>query len=113
MLDDLALLRIEIETIWPTDVRGRVVGRELVLASSRIGLAVALSLAVPDGVAAQLEGLVAAAAPATDLREPPAVLEQCRRLLEPAIGPLVLAAGSGPSYLITGDTRFAASVPIV
>jgi GNAT superfamily N-acetyltransferase len=93
VVSDLELLRIEIETLWATDDRGRIEGRDLVIGSSAIGNAVAVGSAVPYDLAALLVGLVDAAPPPPDLTLPPTVLEQCRQLLADTLGPVELTRG--------------------
>ena len=118
---DLDLLRLEIETLWPRDAHGRISTRRtspgpapaFVLASTTAGLAAAVGRAVPDELAAALAERVQRAAPAEELSSPPPVLDDCRRRLEAALGPLELRPGSGPSYLIHEHVDFPASVPLV
>jgi hypothetical protein len=81
VVSDLELLRIEIETLWATDDRGRIEGRDLVIGSSALGNMVAVGSAVPDDVAELLVAAVSAASAPVDLNLPPTVLEQCRQLL--------------------------------
>jgi hypothetical protein len=109
--NDLELLHIEIETIWTTDSRGRVNGRELVIASSSAGNAAVIGSAVPDHLVATLVEAITGAAPADDLSSPPAVLQHCRRLLEDTRGPLDLT--SGPSYLIPDSLAFSSQVQLL
>jgi len=112
--NDDELLQIEIETIWGTDDRGRIVSPDLVIASSAAGLRAAIGAGVPDDLAVQVVETVRGATPSTELSTPPAVLEQCRMLLESALeAPVELAPGSGPSYLIQEPVAFASNTPLV
>jgi hypothetical protein len=103
---DLDLLRVEIETLWATDARGRIRGPHLVVASSREGFGLALCADVADDLAHTLAAIVSAASPPTDPSAPPALLDRCRRLLEPVLGPVAVTPGSGPSFLIPGTVAF-------
>jgi ribosomal protein S18 acetylase RimI-like enzyme len=112
-VSDLELLRIEIETLWATDDRGRIDGRELVIGSSALGNTVAVGNAVADDLAAVLVAAVDAAPPPHDITLPPTVLEQCRQLLADTLGPVELTRSSGPSYLIPETISFEATVALV
>jgi hypothetical protein len=112
-LDDPELLRIEIETLWGTDARGRIDGPDLVIASCSAGLGVGIGGGVPDDLANTLAMAVAEARPAGDLSEPPGVVEQCRRLLEGGLGRVELKASSGPSYAIDRPVVFRSEIPLV
>jgi RimJ/RimL family protein N-acetyltransferase len=112
-LGDLALLRIEIETLWPSDDRGRIQGRDFVIASSSSGLAPAIGTAVPDDLAAELVRAVSSAPAPGDSSAPPPVLEHCRTLLERTLGTVELRSSSGPSYLITDAVAFESEVPLI
>jgi predicted N-acetyltransferase YhbS len=61
VVSDRELLRIEIETLWATDDRGRIEGRDLVIGSSAIGNTVAVASAVAADLAAVLVAAVTAA----------------------------------------------------
>jgi GNAT superfamily N-acetyltransferase len=113
VVSDRELLRIEIETLWATDDRGRIEGRDLVIGSSAIGNTVAVGSAVADELAAVLVAAVDAAPPPHDLTLPPTVLEQCRRLLADTLGPVELTRSSGPSYLIPETVSFEPMVALV
>jgi RimJ/RimL family protein N-acetyltransferase len=113
---DLDLLRLEIETLWPLDARGRISTRrapDFVLASTAAGLAMAVGPAVPDQLAAMLAERVQRAAPAQPLSSPPPILDDCRQRLAETLGPLELLPGSGPSYLIHERVEFPSSVPLI
>jgi GNAT superfamily N-acetyltransferase len=111
---DLALLQIEIETLWRGDADGRLVdGPDLVLAATGAGYGSALGRAVPEALAARLSLLVHAAAPPGELSTPPSVLDRCGELLRDALGPLGLAPGSGPSYLIPERVSFRSDAVLV
>jgi len=112
-LSDLELLQIEIETIWTPDEGGRVRGPELVVASSAAGVGAALGPDVPDDLAATLLELVASAMPSQHLSQPPAVVEQCRQLLEDELGPVQLTPHSGPSFVISEPLVFASDARLV
>ncbi len=110
-MSDLELLRIGSETLWATDDRGRIEGRDLVIGSSALGNTVAVGSAVPADLAELLEAAVNAAP--VDLNLPPTVLEQCRQLLANTLGPVELTTSSGPSYLIPETISFEPSVALV
>ncbi len=110
-VSDLELLRIGSETLWATDDRGRIEGRDLVIGSSALGNTVAVGSAVPADLAELLEAAVNAAP--VDLNLPPTVLEQCRQLLANTLGPVELTTSSGPSYLIPETISFEPSVALV
>jgi RimJ/RimL family protein N-acetyltransferase len=110
---DLELLRLEIETIWNVDPRGRVNGPDLVLASATSGLGVAFGTAVPDTLAAALTEAVEGAIPPGDLRSPPGVLARCRALLEQTFAPAEVALACGPSYLVPDTVAFASEITVV
>jgi RimJ/RimL family protein N-acetyltransferase len=112
-VDSLELLKVEMHMLWPPDQRGRIDERVLVLVSSHSGLTVALGRDVRAAVEREIEQLIGAAAAPVDVDEPPLVLERCRLLLEPSMGPLVLAPGCGPSYLVSEDIQFSSPLPIV
>jgi len=99
-VSDLMLLRIEIETLWTTDDRGRIKGPDLVIGSSALGNTVAVGSAVADDLAAVLVAAVDAAPAPHDLTQPPTAVEQCRQLLAETVRPVELTRSSGPSYLI-------------
>jgi hypothetical protein len=111
--NDLDLLQIEVEILWTLDQRGRIDHRDLVLASSTVGLSVTIGSAVPDELAEATGAAVAAASPPQEQHLPPDVLAVCQYLLEQALGPVELAPGSGPSYLIPDTVEFPADVPLV
>jgi len=112
-VSDLELLRVEIETLWATDARGRIEGRDLLIGSTALGNTVAVGSAVADDVAAVLVAAVDAAPPPHDLTLPPTVLEQCRQLLADSLGPVELTRSSGPGYLIPETIAFEATVALV
>jgi hypothetical protein len=88
-------------------------GPDFAIASSSGGNAVAIGTAVPDDLTDALLSAVTAAPPPDDLRAPPAVLEQCRQLLERALGPLELTPASGPSFVIPETVAFHSDVALV
>jgi hypothetical protein len=109
---DLALLGIEIDTLWSSDTRGRlVVSREpdgraaplLVVAVSDEGRAVAVGADVPDRIAFELEAAVDRA-PSAPPGLPHASIDGCEQLLSSAFGPV--QRSSGPSYLAPPGTSF-------
>jgi RimJ/RimL family protein N-acetyltransferase len=117
---DVELLRIEIETLWVPDDRGRVVrvrsrtfraAPELVLAlGADGGQCLAFGVDVPDLVALELEAVVRGAAAAADPGEPPSGVARCVELLEDAFGPVVLS--SGLSYVIPPGVRFSSTAAV-
>ncbi|GAA3554137.1 hypothetical protein GCM10022419_038150 [Nonomuraea rosea] len=108
-LKDLDLLRIEIGTIWALDGRGRLPGpEELVIGAAAGGLTGAVGRDVPDELAARLLALVARAAPSSPGR-PPAVLEECRDLLDDD----ELVVAGGPSYLVSPPVALTSAVAVL
>jgi len=119
-LSDLDLLRIEVETIWARDDRGRLsldtrsgqaTQPYLVIAWCREGRVAGIGAAVPDGLAARLTGVADGGAPPDDFYEPPEALAPCEELLTSELGGVVRS--SGPGYLVPPGTRFASTAPIV
>ncbi len=119
MPSDIGLLQIEIETLWVTDTRSRLVQERrsngpaapyLVIACSHDGRTVAIGSDVPDALAAELEAAVAAAPPSPDPATPAAPLARCALLLEDAFGAVDLS--SGPSYLIEGAIAFESAAEV-
>ena len=110
---DLELLQIEIDTLWPSDARGRIRGPDLVLACSSTGIAAALGTSVPDELAAALAMAVTESVPPGDLSTPPPILEVCRQALEARLGPVALLPASGPSYVIPETVAFRSEVTLV
>ena len=108
---DLELLRIELDVLWGDDGPHR----RAVQAGVLIGVTGQACVAVTGGL---LPPAVAAAVGATVARAPgrppggvtPPVVSECRRLLEDALGPVLLE--SGPSYLIPPGTTFPAAAVI-
>ena len=121
MPTDLELLEIEIETLWATDPRGRLVldkksrgwqGRKaphLVIAVSDDGQVAAIGSEVPDAVAVELQAAVAAEAPSPP-STPPASIARYEQLLKDALGPVELS--SGPGYVIPLATAFQSAAEI-
>jgi GNAT superfamily N-acetyltransferase len=106
MTVDLELMRIEIDTLWVRDARGRLLrdaepaGRpapHLVIAVASDGQEIAIGGAVPDNVARE----VSAIANASTSRDPsvaPDSLSDCISVLRDAVG--AVEVRSGPSYII-------------
>ena len=112
MATDLELLEIEIETLWATDDRGRLVksrgwqGRtapHLVIAVCNDGQIAAIGSVVPDALAVELEAAVAGGSPLPPAT-PPTSIARCEQLLRDSLGPVELS--SGPSYVIPPSTAF-------
>jgi RimJ/RimL family protein N-acetyltransferase len=110
MLSDIDLLRIEIETLYATDERGRLLeSREpepgsaphLVVAVARDGWTSAIGRAVPDRVASDLEAAMRRDPPRGEPAQRPECMERCEELLRSAMGETSVAAG--PSYLMAGE----------
>jgi hypothetical protein len=112
-LTDLALLRIEIDTLWSNQHTRPIDAPDLVVACSSTGLLATAGPAVPEAVARALVAEVAGARPPADPSSPPPVLERCRRLLEDALGEVELWPGSGPSYLIDDTVAFPPTLPLI
>src|SRR5690349_16880821 len=97
-LTDLDLLTIQAE--WSFDAAGRVRDRYgMTLACTGERQALWVGAEVPDGLAAEMTALVAAAGRVKDPAEQPGVLDACRRLLD-TTGNVVRCKG-GPSYLFS------------
>jgi RimJ/RimL family protein N-acetyltransferase len=119
MATDLELLEIEIETLWATDHRGRLVhtrkaivrvAPHLVIGVSNDGQIAAIGHEVPDGLAVELQGAVAGA-PLSPPTTPPASITHCEHLLKNAVGPVVLS--SGPGYVIPRNAAFESAAVIL
>jgi hypothetical protein len=119
LLTDLELLEIEIETLWATDHRGRLVKRrgwnglaapDLVIAACSGGQIAAIGSEVPDPLAVELQAAVAGVSPSPDPATQPASIARCRQLLKDSLGPVVLSVG--PSYVISPTTAFESGVEI-
>lgn len=117
MATDLELLEIELDTIWVTDARGRLLAdREphrpaphIVIAASNDGRIAAVGSHVPDELATELRA-AALSDTQSDAGQPPVGLARCVRLLEDAVG--VVEASSGPSYVIPIGTAHASAAAI-
>lgn len=113
---DLELLEIELETLWVTDERGRLLhdrtpakrpAPSVVVASCADGWLVAAAAGVPDPVIAGLRETMSAAPVDRDTSGP----LHWDELLEPHFG--ALEVFSGPSYLIPPGTSYRSSAAIV
>jgi hypothetical protein len=120
MTSDLALLEVEIDTLWRRDKRNRLVEERrpngiaaphLVLAVASGGWALALGSEVPDALAAELQAEVAAEPPSSDPTSEPTAIARCEQLLRDSLGPTVLRCG--PSYLIPNETTFSSAAEIL
>jgi RimJ/RimL family protein N-acetyltransferase len=120
MITDLQLLEIEMETLWATDPRGRLVldkgpgwqGRKaphLVIAVSNDGQISAIGSEVPDELALELLAAVAGE-PTSPPATPPASIARCQELLKDGLGPVELRGG--PAYVIAADTAFKSTAEI-
>lgn len=119
MATDLELLEIEIETLWATDHRGRLVkshgwqGRtapHLVIAVCNDGQIAAFGSEVPDELAVKLQAAVADGSPSTSPAIEPASIARCEQLLKDSLGPV--EHSSGPSYVIPPKTAFESQAKI-
>jgi hypothetical protein len=117
---DSELLRIEIETLWTHDERGRLVAARrpdayegaphLVVGVTTDGATVAaIGRGVADALADELLAEVARS-PRVAPSEVPAAFERCTQLLRDALGDV--ETSGGPSYLIPPGTTFATPVAI-
>jgi RimJ/RimL family protein N-acetyltransferase len=109
--DDLALLRIEAETLWGAQSVGRLPQPHAAIIASAGGHAVVIADAVPADLGSALRDVVSDTTPRTDPAQVPVVYENCRALLEERLGPV--RCTSGPSYLIPADVSFPASATII
>lgn len=105
-MGDIALLALELETLWSADGRGRLCGSvhpwpQLAIAVGGDGRTVAIGSDIPDQLADELR--VAARGGAWDeaVGDPPRGLEECVRLLAPAGA---VAVTSGPSFVVLAGT---------
>jgi RimJ/RimL family protein N-acetyltransferase len=119
-LSDLDLLRIEVDTIWARDDRGRLsldprpgqaAQPYLVIACGREGRVVGVGAAVPDGLANELSAAAELGAMPEDLSQPPEAVAACEALLRSEMG--AVARSSGPAYFVPPETRFEATQRIV
>lgn len=106
-MDDLALLRLEMETLWVTDRAGallhcRTAGAEppplLVVGSGALGMTCATSVDVPPVLGARLAALLHGEPPADAIGWAP----RCAAALVEALAEVgeVAAPRSGPSYVV-------------
>ena len=118
-MTDVELLRVELQTLWVSDDRGRLVSArerngdpapDLVLAVAADGQCLGLGAQVPDVLARELEKAVSDTAALDDAAEKPPALARCMELLQDAVGPVELS--SGPSYLVPPGTTFQSSAAI-
>ena len=118
-MNDIDLLRVELDTLWLKDDRGRIVrdggtyGRpapHFVIATARDGYTHAIGHRVPDDVAKKLVAALAHSAPPTPIDAPPPALDRCRTLLEAPLGPIDVSSGLG--YSIPGPIHFSADVEV-
>lgn len=118
MATDFELLKIELDTLWLRDDRGRLLtdrepnGRVapfLVIASSHDGRIVEIGSRVPDALAAELRA-AGLSDPPSDPSVPPAGMPRCAQLLEAAVGPV--ETSSGPCYVIPSAPTFTSAAAI-
>jgi RimJ/RimL family protein N-acetyltransferase len=116
---DLDLLRLEIDTLWTTDQRGRLLksrdqhkraAPHLVIAVSNDGQTVAFGSEVADALVVELRAVVESA-PRLPPATPPASLARCEQLLTDTLGPVEVS--SGPGYVIPPPTAFESAAVIV
>ncbi len=102
---DLELLRIELDVLWGDEgPYRRAVQAGVLIGVSGQGCVAVTGGRLPPAVAARLHATVAGAA------SPSRVVSECRRVLEDALGPVVVEGG--PSYLIPPGTTFRAAAVI-
>lgn len=90
---DVEVIGIELGVIWRLDERGRLPGPErMVIGAAADGMVAAVAHDVPGETAAQVLALVARSVPPPP-GGPPAVLDDCRRLL------------GGPELRVTGRSE--------
>jgi RimJ/RimL family protein N-acetyltransferase len=108
-INDLELLKIEMDLLWGTDS-----GPELVLAAAAAGMCARVTRAVPEWLAPEVAGELESALPSPHPNVPPPIVERLRPRLEDALGTtIVLAPGSGPSFLIHERANFPATAHLV
>lgn len=121
MPSNLALMQIEIDTLWDTDERGRLLrprarGRRrvpaILIGAAVEGWALAYSSELADTTADELRRLFVDEPPAADPSQPPAKLDQCERMLEEAVGGAFERRGD-LSYVIPPDVSFTSEAEIV
>ena len=119
MATDLELLEIEIETLWVTDRRRRLIksrgwnGRtapHLVIAASKHGQTAAIGGELTDGLATELEAAVSDGGPSPDPAIPPASIARCKQLVKDSLGRVELSAG--PCYVVPPTTAFESAAEI-
>jgi len=118
-MDDLALLRLELETLWTTDPRGRLLGCVddetrppplLVVAACRAGAVWTTSVAVPDATHDRVATLLVAEPGADELGWSPS----CASGLIDAMGEAgdVGVPHGGPSYVVRAPLAPTADVDL-
>ncbi|MGW4797326.1 GNAT family N-acetyltransferase [Nonomuraea sp. NPDC004297] len=106
---DVEVIGIELGVIWRLDERGRLPGPErMVIGAAADGMVAAVAHDVPGETAAQVLALVARSVPPPP-GGPPAVLDDCRRLLG---GPELRVTG-GPSYQVIPPVRWGGAVQVL
>ena len=119
-MDDGALLRIEMDTIWAHDARGRMThvlgepSRPAPLLA--VGLADGAVLAdarfdVDDALATEASALVRTIAPAREHRLRDDTIARLSALLEPAFGAIAFDGGIG--YVLPDDVAYDSGAPLV
>jgi GNAT superfamily N-acetyltransferase len=98
------LLALEMETLWGSDARGRVLGaHHLVAGVTSEDVIVRFGADEPDALVERLSGL--------ERTEVPAFLQQCQRILDEHYGSTALS--SGPGYLIPDDLAYESDATFV
>lgn len=114
---NIELFRIELESLWVRDPRGRLVrtrefaatsAPDMVLATEGAEYVVDFGHEVPDETVATLESVVAKSEPPGALGVEPPALASCVALLGASMGHVAIE--SGPTYLIPPGRAFASSV---
>lgn len=119
-MDGTALLRIEMDTIWAHDARGRmthVLGDParpaplLAVGTSGGAWLVDVRHDIDDSVATAIEAYVRALSPSPERRLPAEAIARCGAMLDPTPGALTFESGVG--YVLPDDLAFDSGAAIV
>ena len=119
-MSDIELLKLEIETLWVTDARGRLVAPRanhenaaphMVIGAATDGTTTTFSSELPELLVIKLREEVEASEPSRDPSLQPPALARCADVLARALGPVDIT--SGPSYIVPPGVEFKSSAEIV